>query len=211
MERQTRTLITMGVIAAVGLAALTMLAGRYRKLVPATPTKSVADLPAAPDLPDPAAAATASPPPLASPPAEAGSAAPKDAGATKGSSASSIDTDVSSFIAARLALLGVIRSKPLQMESLYREMTGNTQGMFQVKMYPQLIGSMRSARSRALQISGLRWERYQAIRDAYKSWKGGDPGAGGAMEIAAAFERRKADLAAVDLGKFEELDYLLAR
>lgn len=200
MQRQTRTLILIAVIALVGVTALAMLAGRYRRMAP---SKSVHDLPLpAEPAPEPAPEAQAAP----EAPAEAAAPAPAPAEADT----AKIAAEVEAFREARCGMKGVMDRLPIKTETIYREATNTTQGMDRVPMNPQLIIELRITRMKPLDAAGISGARYGRIREAYRRWKAATPSPEDAP-YGAEFDRRKADLDPCDLGKYEIIDDLLKR
>ena len=65
--------------------------------------------------------------------------------------------------------------------------------------------AMRSARGRGLLLHQIDAESYAATRVRYRNWLAGRLPAGDPVAIA--FERRRADLAQADLGRYESLDF----
>lgn len=203
MQRQTRTLVLIAVVALVGVGALAMLANRYRGM---TPTRSVHDLESAP---------TPAPEPIPPAAAPADTTLPGGAPATPAEPAataapSRAEVEVEAFRAGRCGMRGVADRAPGAMETIYREATNTTEGMNRVPMNPQVLMELRASRMRPLDAANVSAEDYVRIRDAYRKWKAGTPAAD-LGPYGAAFDRRKAELDACDLGKFEIIDDLLKR
>lgn len=205
MTRQSRTLILVGVVAVVGVAALGWIANRYRQMAPPL---SVADLeePAAPspltleeeeESEEAAAAESSSPAGTAGPTGpEAGEDAPVEPSPTEDPVVEQVDD----FIAIRKTLLRGFEANPALSQRAVR-----TDLPRMGKETMALLAAVRVKKFGMLGDRDLPPEDYERIRRAFLSWREDeerveDP------SLRAAFEQRREELESADLGPFEDLD-----
>lgn len=209
MTRQGRTVLVMTIIGVAGVAVLAVLASRYGTLLGqprggyrALPGPS-AEAPAQEGSPRPEAVpgAPGSPrPPLSEAPAS-GSTAGVKPGAADPETLRQLDGFANARAEIRLIVekgYGPITPRPSPGPIKHAVVIEDSY------MINSLV-TIRLARDAALKKAGLDMARYAQIRAAYRDWIEGKPVADSGL--AAAFEQRKEQMIAADLGGYDPFDF----
>ena len=212
MSPRFRTLLVLACVAVAGVTALTLLAQRYRNMVP---EKSVLELPVDnPQVPRPAEATPpkgdAAPEVAAEGPAAPSPAIPTEKAATEAPTlAQPSEADraaVQVFLDVRTALQGMIAHREYAARVLAAELVNEQTNFAKVPMNQQFLGAFRATRQDVLEKAGMAPDAYVRIRDAYAAWGEGKQKGG----LGAAFSERAEEARKASLGGLEPLDYRLA-
>lgn len=183
MSRETRLIVTLVALSAVGVGALAFMADQYKKRL--TPRGGPVPAPAT---------------------ATAGTLRPDVPGASPDEDAAARATRlVSGFLAARQAAQGVCARQPEKVAKVAAAVTGNFEGVEGRRMGLgiDVIATYRIERFNGFAAFGMSYDDYAAARSAWRTWS-----AGGPVEapLAAAFEAERNEAAKAGLGPYEALD-----
>jgi hypothetical protein len=185
LTRQSRTLLLLAVVAVLGLTALAMMAQRYGRIA------SQRVPPAGPAIEAPKALPQPMPAPDLQPPVE-----------ERATSDGLAQRQVQAFLSVREAIQGIMDKHPAAMRSMLAELEGRT-GTGKVKMHPEAILGLRTAKEKALASAGISREVYDRVREAYRARIEGRPAPDPALD--AALSQRAVE--AASLGSYERLDF----
>ncbi len=212
MSRQARLVLVLVAIAIVAVVALATVARQYSRF--AEPTRSIEDLPqhlSNATMPDFGPDGGARPEdPVVPGEAEAVPLPVDLAGSETAGDAALADADPEilaqwpGFVAGREAVRLWIDENPGPARDLTDEATGYELGRERINMHTFKVMQIRVKRGKAAIDAGLDEDAYFEVREQYRLWKDGgeaDPA------WAAWFEGDPERAAAVDLGKYEPLDF----
>jgi hypothetical protein len=117
--------------------------------------------------------------------------------------------EVDAFVAVRRPLKAMVSEDPRGFRQLAGQAAGNPSAGGALNENFVLMTNFRMRRQAQLEATGLKLERYAALRAAYRDWKAGRALADAGL--AAAFELRRSVLAEVELGDGEALDDAMQR
>lgn len=116
-----------------------------------------------------------------------------------------LDPKIQGFLAGRKAVLAFLDENPPAKDSLCAEIRNDTADRDQVKMYNSVLWNLRVKRNLAASAQGLDEAGYAEVREYYRLWRSGDATLDGAWK--AALDAREKDLAEIDMGDCDPLDY----
>ena len=192
MTRQGRTLVLIAVVSLAGVTALAALARHYARLTGGAPA------------PVAASTGSASPQPAGTAPVEGATGAQAQVGGPETAVAQDPAARlVDGFIEVRRVVKAVMDEHPHAFRSFHGELRGTHQG--KVKSYNDVLFALRSGKEKAFVSAGITKQEYARVRQAWRARSSASEPAD--PELARALDAREADLAAVSLGDYEELDF----
>lgn len=197
MSSRLRTILILAAVAIAGLAALSTMAERYRRM---TPERSVLDLSADAE-PSAAAAAPAvaeAPAPLEEAPPPPPESPEEPAAPSEGDVAA-----VATFLEVRGAIREYVERNPTAARKIAAIVEEGETASKTRPANPRFLAEYRGARVEALARFGMSAEDYARVRASFTAWRKGE----GTDGLSAAFSAKGEAAARADLGLLEALDY----